>query len=46
MKPSILALCILHCALCILPAHAERMPEQIAGDLFPPYQRQCPLFVN
>ena len=34
MKPSILALCILHCEFCILPAHAERTPEQIASDLF------------
>ena len=33
MKPTILALCILHCAFCILPA-SGRTPEQIAGDLF------------
>ena len=33
MGKSILALCVACCVLCVLPARAERTPEQVAGDL-------------
>ena len=33
MGKSILALCVANCMLCVLPARAERTPEQVAGDL-------------